>query len=129
VRDAFILEGNGKVKELVPGVAIIADSTWAAFSARKQLKVTWDEGAVANQSWDTFVPRPGQSRPARRPHPAQGRRRRRALAGAAKVVTAEYVYPFISHANLEPQNTTAHWKDGAIEVWSPTQVPPRAPAW
>ena len=38
-------------------------------------------------------------------------------------VTAEYVYPFISHANLEPQNTTAHWKDGALEVWSPTQVP------
>ena len=32
VKDAFILEGNGKVKELCPGVAIIADSTWSAFS-------------------------------------------------------------------------------------------------
>ena len=40
VKDAFVLEGSGKVKELVPGVAIIADSTWAAFSARRQLKVT-----------------------------------------------------------------------------------------
>ena len=55
MRDAFVLEGNGKVKELCPGVAIVADSTWAAMSARRQLKVTWDEGAVASQSWDGYV--------------------------------------------------------------------------
>ena len=46
VKDAFVLEGSGKVKELVPGVAIIADSTWAAFSARRQLKeLDRDHGA------------------------------------------------------------------------------------
>lgn len=124
VKDAFILEGNGKVKELVPGVAIIATSTWAAFSARKQLKVTWDEGKVVNESWDTFVAQ------AREKAPQPGARNLRkdgdpdaALAGAAKTVSAEYLYPFISHANLEPQNTTAHWKDGVMEVWSPTQIP------
>ncbi len=55
VKDAFVIEGLGNVKELVPGVAIIADSTWAAFSARRQLKVIWDEGKVADESWDTFV--------------------------------------------------------------------------
>ena len=38
-----------------------------------------------------------------------------ALATAAKVVSSEYLYPFISHANLEPQNTTAHWKDGVMD--------------
>jgi len=124
VKDAFILEGNGKVKELVPGVAIIADSTWAALSARKQLKVTWDEGKVVNESWDTFVAearakaaQPGQ-RVLRKDGDADA-----ALAAAAKTVTAEYVYPFISHANLEPQNTTAHWHDGVMEIWSPTQIP------
>ncbi len=124
VKDAFILEGNGKVKELVPGVAIVADSTWAAFSARRQLKVTWDEGKVANESWDTFVAQakekawsPGAKTVRKDGDPDA------ALAGAKQVVQAEYVYPFISHANLEPQNTTAHWKDGVMEVWSPTQIP------
>lgn len=124
VKDAFILEGNGKVKELVPGVAIIADSTWAAFSARKQLKIVWDEGKVAGESWETFVTQakekaaqPGQ-RTLRKDGNADA-----ALASAAKTVQAEYLYPFISHANLEPQNTTAHWKDGVMEVWSPTQIP------
>ncbi len=124
VKDAFILEGNGKVKELVPGVAIIADSTWAAFSARKQLKITWDEGKVATESWEGFLAeakakaaKPG-AKVLRKDGDADA-----ALANAAKTVQAEYVYPFISHANLEPQNTTAHWKDGVMEIWSPTQIP------
>jgi isoquinoline 1-oxidoreductase beta subunit len=124
VKDAFILEGSGKVKELVPGVAIVADSTWAAFSARRQLKVTWDEGKVANESWETFVAQakekaaqPGTKTLRKDGDPDA------ALATAAKTVQAEYVYPFISHANLEPQNTTAHWHDGVMELWSPTQIP------
>ncbi len=127
VKDAFILEGNGKVKELVPGVAIIADSTWAAFSARRQLKVTWDEGKVAEESWETFVTKaradagkPGATKLRQDGDPDA------ALQSAAKVVEAEYVYPFISHANLEPQTTTAHWKNGMMELWSPAQVPGRA---
>ncbi|MES2692057.1 MAG: molybdopterin cofactor-binding domain-containing protein [Verrucomicrobiota bacterium] len=123
VKDAFILAGGSKVKELVPGVAIVADSTWAAFSARKQLKVTWDEGKVATESWSDFVTQ------AREKASTPGKTLRKdgdvdgALASAAKKVEAEYLYPFISHANLEPQNTTAHWKDGVMEVWSPTQIP------
>lgn len=124
VKDAFVLEGNGKVKDLVPGVAIVADSTWAAFSARKQLRVTWDEGKVVNESWEGFL---AQAREKAAQPGAKTLRKDgnpdAALAGAAKTVQAEYVYPFISHANLEPQNTTAHWKDGVMELWSPTQIP------
>ena len=124
VKDAFVLEGNGKVKELCPGVAIVADSTWAAMSARRQLKVTWDEGAVAGQSWDAYV---AEAR-AKAAQPGQRVLRKdgdvdAALAASAKTLSAEYLYPFISHANLEPQNTTAHWKDGVMEIWSPTQIP------
>jgi isoquinoline 1-oxidoreductase beta subunit len=124
VKDAFILAGNGELKELVSGVAIIADSTWSAFSARKQLKIVWDEGKVAAESWESFVTQAKEksTQPGGRPLRKDGDPDA-ALASAAKTVEAHYTYPFISHANLEPQNTTAHWHDGIMEVWSPTQNP------
>lgn len=124
VRDAFIIEGTENVTGLVPGVAIIADSTWAAFSARKQLRVTWDEGKYANQSWAGFTTQAKElaakagAATLRKDGDVAG-----ALAGAAKVVTAEYAYPFISHANLEPQNCTAKVEGDQVELWAPSQNP------
>lgn len=53
--DAFIIQGGSDLKGLLPGIAIVADSTWAAFSARKQLEVVWDEGQGASQSWAVFT--------------------------------------------------------------------------
>ncbi|SDS62220.1 xanthine dehydrogenase family protein molybdopterin-binding subunit [Opitutus sp. GAS368] len=124
VKDAFVIEGTANLTGLMPGIAIVAESTWAAFSARKQLKVTWDEGKVADQSWSGFV---AQARELSTKPGATVVRQdgdvTAALAGAAKVVEAEYSYPFISHSNLEPQNCTAHFKDGVMELWAPSQNP------
>ena len=46
-----------------------------------------------------------------------------ALKGSAKRIEAAYHYPYIAHAPLEPQNCTAHFKDGRMEIWAPTQNP------
>ena len=44
VLDAFVLDGNGQVADgLMPGVAIVANGTWAAISAKKQLKMKWND--------------------------------------------------------------------------------------
>ena len=129
VRDVFIIEGTSTLTGLMPGVAIIADSTWAAFSARKQLKVVWDEGVATQDNWADFV--------ARAPVLAKqaGATVMRkdgdvaatfaALAKTGKTVEAAYSYPFISHASMEPQNCTAWFKpdSGSMELWAPTQNP------
>ncbi|HEY1090324.1 MAG TPA: molybdopterin cofactor-binding domain-containing protein, partial [Burkholderiaceae bacterium] len=124
VRDAFVIAGTDNLNGLVPGVAIVAESTWAAFSARKQLKVTWDEGRFAEHSWDGFA---AQAQALARQPGAQVQRKdgdvAAALASATKTVEAAYSYPFISHASMEPQNCTALWKDGQMELWAPTQNP------
>ena len=125
VRQAFVVDGGTNLNGLMPGVAIVADSWWQAKSARLKLKVTWDEGATAQQSSASFATQAA----ALAAQPAQRSLRKdgdvgTALAGAAKTIKGDYFYPFIAHASLEPQNCTAHMKpDGQLEIWAPSQAP------
>jgi len=131
VRDAFIIDRTvpaNQLTGLVPGVAIVADSTWAAFSARKQLKVQWQDGRFPNSSWDDFTRQAHDLASAAPGSPNVKEARRegdidKAFAEAAHVVEAAYSYPFISHANLEPQNCLAHVHGDGAEIWAPTQNP------
>jgi isoquinoline 1-oxidoreductase beta subunit len=124
VRQAFILQGNGAVTELMPGVAILADSTWQAMSAREQLVVDWDESDASKDSWTDLSSRARQlaDKPGKETLRTTGDTAQ-AFAGAARQVEAFYSYPFLSHATLEPQNCTAWYRDGELEIWAPTQTP------
>ena len=46
--------------------------------------------------------------------------------GAGRTVEAMYTYHYVSHADLEPQNTTAWFKGDSIEIWTPSQTPQAA---
>ncbi|HEU5134070.1 MAG TPA: molybdopterin cofactor-binding domain-containing protein [Steroidobacteraceae bacterium] len=128
VRDAFVVEGNGKPTEVMAGVAIVADSTWAAFEARKQLRVEWDESSASKDSWTALTKRAAElsKQPAGETTTLSVGAVADALKGAAKTVEGFYTYPFVSHAPLEPQNCTAWNHDGILEFWSPTQTADRA---
>jgi CO/xanthine dehydrogenase Mo-binding subunit len=106
------------------GVAIVAKSWWAASRARERLEVTWDEGATAAQNSEAFARRAGEIAAGA---PTSYLRRdgdvASALGGAAHVLEAAYSYPFLSHIDLEPQNCTAHYQDGKVVLWAPTQLP------
>jgi isoquinoline 1-oxidoreductase beta subunit len=134
VRDAFIVDRTvpeGQLTGLVPGVAIVADSTWAAFSARKELRVRWDDGRFSGSSWEDFVRQAREIAAAKPGSPAAVEARKdgdidAAFGAADHVVEAEYSYPFISHTNLEPQNCLVHVQGELAEVWAPTQNPESA---
>jgi isoquinoline 1-oxidoreductase subunit beta len=136
VRHAFIAEGTVKVGPVIegdpglePGIAIVADTWWQANSARKKLNVKWDEGPAADQSTDEFARRAQElSKQAPERTLKKDGNVDDALKGAAKVVDAEYSYPFISHAPLEPRNCSAQFKEGKLEIWSTNQQPGRGQA-
>jgi isoquinoline 1-oxidoreductase beta subunit len=130
------------------GVAIVADNWWMAQSARKSLKIEWDEGPVATQTSTGYMatakdlaskPIPAPAAPPAGAA-APGGRGPGGPAGVVgdvdgtfasiaadpskgKIVEAEYYFPLLSHAPLEPQNSTAIFKDGKLEIWSPSQIP------
>jgi isoquinoline 1-oxidoreductase beta subunit len=131
VKQAFVVERPDITDTVIPGdpglengIAILADNWWQAQSARKQLKVTWNEGPRATQSSVAYAQKADElsKQPPQRTIRADGDVEG-ALKGAAKVVEAAYSYPFISHAPLEPQGATAQWKDGKIEIWTNSQIP------
>src|SRR5215831_16805176 len=126
VRYAFVVDGGTALDGLLGGVAIVADTWWAASRARQKLSVTWNEGPTAEQSSAGFAQRAAElsKQPAQRSLRQDGDVDG-ALKSAAHVVQAEYAYPFLSHSPLEPMNCTAQFQDGKIEIWAPTQTPER----
>ena len=124
VKHAFVVEGTNSLTGLVSGVAIVADSWWQAQSARRQLQVTYASHPTEAQTSEGFQAKADElgkgayTNTLRKDGDAE-----QALASAAKVVEAAYMYPFIPHAALEPMNCVAHWQNGKIEVWAPSQTP------
>src|SRR5258708_6298066 len=104
------------------GVAVVAESTWAAIQGRQALLLEWTKGASEGEC-TAGLRRLARQRAAdtatwvavdRGDTPA-------ALGSTVKRIEACYESPFQAHATMEPMNTTVHVRDEDIEVWSPTQ--------
>lgn len=127
VKHVVPLVGDGNADSgLADGIAIVATHWWLANEARAQLDVQWDLARAKGHSTEAYRAR-AQAALAK----GGGVQLRSdgdpdaAIAGAAKRVSARYDYPFLAHASLEPQNCTALYQDGKVEIWAPTQSPAR----
>jgi isoquinoline 1-oxidoreductase subunit beta len=111
------------VYQALGGVAVLADSTWAAMQGRKKLKVEWEESAHHVFNSDPY--RKELQETARKP----GKVVREvgnvdaAFAQGGKVIEVEYYAPLLAHASMEPPAALAVYRDGKVEAWVPTQSP------
>ncbi len=113
------------VKKVVRGedwVAVVADNWWRANQALKQISIEWDvgeNGSVSSESIMRFLRTGIDAKEA--PVARKDGDFDKAIAGAAKVIEAEYYAPYMTHATMEPQTATALVRDGKVEVWVGTQ--------
>ena len=105
------------------GVAVIADSTWAALQGRKKLNVVWDNGPNASYNSDQYqkelqetAHKPGKV--ARNIGDVDA-----AFAKGGKIVEADYYVPHLAHAMMETPVALADYRDGKVTAWAPTQDP------
>ncbi len=104
------------------GIAVVAETTWAALKGRAALAVEW--GAAPKNAFDSeahfkrldeaseqkgFV--------TRKEEPPAGTR------AAARTIYASYYYPFYAHAPLETMNCVADVREDRCVIWAPTQAP------
>ena len=119
------------VKRVLPlpfGVAVIADTMQASRKGRSALKVQWDYSAAASKGLDSDRALEEYARRGRDPDTkAQEAFKKgdalKALADAAKTITAEYQTVHVYHAQMEPMNCVARVApDGqSAEVWTGSQ--------
>jgi CO/xanthine dehydrogenase Mo-binding subunit len=127
---AKAVHGVKAIVKVPTGLAVVADSTWAAFKGRETLEAstTWDEGigkdfnsaALETKSRVALI---GPGLEARKAGDAE-----QALAAAAKVMEAEYSFPYQAHATVEPMNATVHIQAEGAEMWTGSQSPNKAQA-
>src|SRR5713101_3569824 len=115
--------GPGSRNYSCSGVAVVADSTWAAMQGRKLLKVEWNEPPASSES--TASLREKMLRLVSEPGTIirSDGEFDKAHATAAKKIEAAYEVPFLAHATMEPVNCTAYVRGDSCELWAPTQIP------
>ena len=130
VVDAYIIKGNGNVRELSDGVGIVGTSTWAVFAARKALQIVWDESQASKDSWTDFADFAAKQGDTGAAVLYEQGAVDEALENPGNtVISSFYEYPYLSHLCLEPMNCTAYFRPGKagakdhIEMWLPTDGP------
>jgi isoquinoline 1-oxidoreductase beta subunit len=114
---ALAVPGVKEVFVVPQGVAVLAENFWAAKKGRDALEVTWDETGTEARSTADIVKQyvdlaNTQGAPARNDGDVE-----KALAAGAKVLEATYVFPYLAHAPMEPNNCVIHrTADGGVEM-------------
>ncbi|MBP6902860.1 MAG: xanthine dehydrogenase family protein molybdopterin-binding subunit [Burkholderiaceae bacterium] len=103
------------------GLAVIADGYWAAKQGREALKLSWDTEGLEKVDSTRLL---AQYRAlAGQPGPRHFDADMAPLNGAQRSIEAEFQFPYLAHAPMEPLNCTVQLKDDGAELWMGSQMP------
>ena len=119
---ARAIKGVSDVVVIPNGVAVLASDYWTAKKGRDALKVEWDEAQAYRGSSDAIVADYRERAKAPGLNARNDGNAEAALAKAGKVIEAEYVFPYLAHASMEPLNCVMKLENGECEVWNGEQL-------
>lgn len=120
--EAKAVRGVVDVVRVPQGVAVLATSTWPAIKGRDALTVEWDDSAAEKRSTDALLAEykalaRTQGLPARKDGDAEA-----AIAAAGKVLEAEFEFPYLAHAPMEPLDVTVLHEGDRATFWTGSQL-------
>lgn len=106
------------------GVAVVADSTWAALEGKKALRVIWDDTGFEHVNSPEIFKRQEDFLKTKEGLPLKSQGNPTAIIEKSKKkVDVIYQTPYQSHSCMEPLNCIAHFQGDKVEIWGPIQAP------
>ena len=119
---ARAIKGVVDVVTVPQGVAVLAENTWAAKQGRDALKIVWDDTKAETRSCADML---ADFKNAARTQGALAAKKGdadQALTTSGKMIEAEFVFPFLAHAPMEPLNCTVEKAaDGTYDFYAGSQ--------
>lgn len=120
---ALQVAGVEAVHQIPQGIAVIARSTFAAIQGRNALDIEWDESGAETRSSEALYQAYSEAA-------AQGGKDAEVIGngaadidGAAQVIEAEFRFPYLAHAPMEPLDGVIEVREDGAEVWMGSQFP------
>ena len=119
---AKAVAGVEAIVEIPTGVAVVANSFWVAQTARDLLSIDWDESDAFKMSSRDIVEQfkviaDTDGVLARDEGSIED-----AFVASEKTLEAEFEFPFLAHATMEPLNCVVRWSGDKCKIWSGTQT-------
>ena len=117
------IPGVVDVKKVPQGVAVYAETMWAAIKGRAAVKVEWDTSAAETRSSATIIAEYRDKASAHGVDVTNEGDLAKAYGEAAQTLEAEYVFPYLAHSPMEPLDSViVKADDGTIDVYSGSQL-------
>jgi len=102
-------------------LGVVADKEWDAIQASQKLKVEWSQVNAPFPEQASLYDHIRKASVSKRQIEKENGNVDEAFKSAAKVIEAEYEWPFQSHASMGPACALVEIKDGQVTCWSGTQ--------
>ncbi|MBP2229971.1 isoquinoline 1-oxidoreductase beta subunit [Azospirillum agricola] len=119
---ARAIPGVLEVLTLPVGVAVLAKNTWTAIKGREALKITWDDSKAETRGTERMLADYRKLADTAGAVAASKGDADKAFAEAATVVEAEFTFPYLAHAPMEPLNAVVALNpEGGCTIWAGSQ--------